>query len=164
MKKLFWPDHMFDVLEDVTPAYLKAEGIKALVLDLDNTLVPPHTARPTERALQWLKVQEDAGIRVYLVSNNKKERVDFFCEGTTLSHIHRGAKPLPFGVTRARKEMNVSRRECALLGDQILTDVLAARTAGIRSLMVKPMVQETGTFFRLKRAFEKIILKKYRNA
>ena len=56
MKKLFWPDHMFDVLEDVTPAYLKAEGIKALVLDLDNTLVPPHTARPTERALQWLKM------------------------------------------------------------------------------------------------------------
>jgi len=157
------PDFLFDFLSDVTPTRLRELGISALVIDLDNTLVPPHTARPTEEALAWLRTQEEAGIRVYLVSNNTEERVNAFCEGTTLPHIHRGAKPLPFGIIKAMNAMGASRKTCALLGDQILTDVLAARFAGIRMLMVKPMVMETGTFFKMKRAFERFVMRSYRN-
>ena len=157
-----WPDRLFDRLEDVTPDCLREMGIASLVIDLDNTLVPPHTARPTQEALAWLKLQEEAGIRVFLVSNNTEERVNAFCEGTTLLHLHRGAKPLPFGITKACRQMGASRASCALLGDQILTDVLGARLAGIRMLMVKPMVMETGTFFRMKRAFERFVMRNYR--
>jgi len=163
MKHPLHPDRLFDRLEDVTPEVLQTMGITALVIDLDNTLVPPHTARPTEEALAWLKLQADAGIGVFLVSNNTEARVNAFCEGVALPHLHRGAKPLPFGITKARKAMGAGRRTCALLGDQILTDVLGARLAGIRMLMVKPMVMETGSFFKLKRAIERRIMKSYHN-
>ena len=161
MRNPLYPDRLFDRLEDVTPACLRALGITSLILDLDNTLVPPHTAKPTEAALAWLKLQTDNGIRVFLVSNNTKERVDVFCEGIDLPHLHRGAKPLPFGLLKARRRMGAARKECALLGDQILTDVLGARLAGIRMLMVKPIVMETGTFFKWKRAFERIVMCNY---
>lgn len=163
MNRFLWPDRLFDTLEDVTPELLRSMDITSLVIDLDNTLVPPHTDRPTQESLAWLSRQEEAGIRVFLVSNNTEERVNAFCEGTTLPHLHRGAKPLPFGITRARRMMDADRKNCALLGDQILTDVLGARLSGIRMLMVKPMVMETGTFFRMKRAFERFVMRNYPN-
>ncbi len=160
--KLLLPDVIFDSLNDVTTWYLKSKGIKGVIMDLDNTLVPPHTKRPTQTALDWLSKCEREGMQVYLVSNNNLVRVREFCEGTTLKYIHRGGKPLPFGITKARKLMGISRSECALIGDQILTDVLGARLAGIYSIMVRPLVAEDGYFFRMKRKFEKLILKRYR--
>ncbi len=159
--KLILPDIIFDRLEDVSVEYLKGAGIKGVILDLDNTLVPPHTPRPTERALAWISNCEKGGISLFLVSNNKRTRVETFCEGTPLLHSHRSAKPLPFFITRARKIMGLKKSECALLGDQLLTDVMGARLAGIRSLLVRPETAEPGWFFRLKRKFERFVLNRY---
>ena len=162
MRNWLWPDAKFSCLEEVTPQRLRQLHIEGLVIDLDNTLVPPHTQKPTQQALQWIAGLAENGISVFLVSNNSRERVEKFCTGTTLSYVHRGRKPLPFGIVRACKAMQVERAKCALLGDQILTDVLGARLAGIQALLVAPMVEERDRFFCFKRALEKKILRNYR--
>ena len=72
-----------------------------------------------------------------------------------------GKKPLPGGFLRACAHMGLSPRETAAVGDQIFTDVIGARLAGVFCLMVDPIEPEPGWFFRLKRRLERPILRAY---
>jgi HAD superfamily phosphatase (TIGR01668 family) len=159
MKHLLRPDHIFQRLADVTPEALRACGIRALLCDLDNTLVAPHTRHPTKAAIAWLKSMRAGGITVMLVSNNTPRRVREFCRKLPFEGQALARKPLPFGLNRAWKKMGTAPNETGFLGDQLFTDVLGARLAGIQALYVYPMIEERGWFFRLKRKLEKPFLR-----
>lgn len=159
MPNLLLPAFLFDRLADITPEFLQTAGARGIIVDLDNTLIPPHTPKPTAEALQWLEKLHMQGIPVVLLSNNRQERVSLFCEGLSLPFVHRGAKPLPLGFIRAARLLKLPHRQIAVVGDQVLTDVLGARFVGMLPLLVRPIVTETGRFFRIKREFERRVLK-----
>ena len=161
MKHLFKPDKAFYRLGDITPDILRSMGICYLLCDLDNTLVAPNTRYPTPSAIAWLERLRTNGITVMLVSNNSPKRVREFCRNLSVDSISQARKPLPFGLTRARRTMKASRRETAFLGDQLYTDILGARLAGMTALYVKPKRKEHGRFFELKRRLEKPFLKEF---
>ena len=65
MKNLFVPDHMFDDIYAITPEFIKSLGVRALVLDIDNTLVTYAVEEPTESVIAWVRGMQEAGMRVH---------------------------------------------------------------------------------------------------
>ena len=72
------PDYIFESFTDVTPDFLSSVGIKALLIDIDNTLAPYEVAEADDRIKNWFCELEKNGIRATLVSNNGRERVELF--------------------------------------------------------------------------------------
>lgn len=145
---------------DMTPQKARELGLSALLVDLDNTLVPPHAPLPTDEALSWLQTMRDAGIAVMVVSNNDENRVGTFCNACepSLDGLWKAAKPFPHKLCAAMKRLGVTPAETGFMGDQLFTDMLAAVLSGTRPILTDPQVAETDRFFRFKRACERLIL------
>ncbi len=112
--------------------------------------------------LAWLDAQREAGLRLFLLSNNTPERVAPFAQKIGLEFIARAKKPLPFPLWKALGEMGVSPHQAAIIGDQIFTDVLCGRFSRCLSVLVEPMEEEDWGFLATKRRWEKVVLRHYR--
>lgn len=157
---IFKPTYALRSITEITPAALKKRGIKALILDVDNTLTTHNNPVPAEGISEWIEKMKSAGIKLLIVSNNNAERVTPFAETLGLHFVPNGAKPLPMGFLRAVKELGVPKNRIAAVGDQIFTDILGANLAGVRSIFVYPIEPETSLPFRFKRTVEKPLLPK----
>ena len=161
MKFTFVPEFYFDTFEKASAEFLKNEGVKGIILDIDNTLEPYENALPGDHVTLWLKSLSDAGIRAAIVSNNGKERVTLFNENIGLPAYYKAKKPFRKNLLRAMADMNTTPEETILMGDQVFTDVWAAHNTGIRAILVPPIKDKTDVFTRFKRLLEKPVLKKY---
>jgi HAD superfamily phosphatase (TIGR01668 family) len=159
---LFYPTLMLERVSDIMPEYLKRLGVKALLLDVDNTLTTHNNPVPDKDALLWLESMRTAGITVCLASNNRRKRVSLFAESISADYVSRALKPLPVGFFRATAKLKLSPREFAVVGDQIFTDILGGNLFGAKTILVMPLLPEKGPFFRLKRRLEAGIIKRYR--
>lgn len=157
---IFKPTYALRSITEITPAALKKRGVKALILDVDNTLTTHNNPAPAEGVPEWIEEMKSAGIKLLIVSNNNAERVTPFAEMLGLHFVPNGAKPLPMGFLRAVKELGVPKNRIAAVGDQIFTDILGANLAGVRSIFVYPIEPETSLPFRFKRTVEKPLLPK----
>lgn len=126
------------------PTALHARGIRLLLLDLDNTLIPYGQKLPDERLHTWISTLRTAGIEPFVLSNSRKPtRVQTFSEALGVSHLRRAGKPRRAGFHAALARMERSREQSAMVGDQIFTDILGANRAGIFSILVQPLRQDT---------------------
>lgn len=133
------PNHLFDVYGDVTPQWLSQQGITLLLSDLDFTLAPKRVRRPDGELRRWIAALEAEGITFMIVSNNRSgRRVAEFCAELGVSYQGRAGKPSPRGLESAMALADTDRTHTAMLGDKLLTDVLAAHRAGVLALMVEP--------------------------
>ena len=164
MKHNLQPDALFASYSEIEPAYLTAKGIKLLFTDLDNTLAPYEVQDPDDAVRAWLSSLGEAGIKVVFVSNNRSPRLDRFNKTLGLSACPNAKKPFVGVLKRTAKEAGVPLSACALLGDQIFTDVWAGKRLGILSLMVPPIKDKTTLFFKTKRRLERPILKRFAKA
>lgn len=162
INKYLVPDYYLDDIYQITPEFLKSLGIRAIVADIDNTLVTYDDPEPIPALLVWLKGMEEAGIQIALVSNNSKhDRVIRFNKDLGYFATARSGKPFGKGVKRALASMKVSPKEAVMLGDQIFTDILAGSHLGMKTILVKPIKDRTDWFFRTKRKLEKPLLRRY---
>ncbi len=152
---LITPEYVFQDVTHITPEWLAAKGIRALVLDIDNTLTADRSQELPEEVAQWLAAMRSAGIGLTIVSNGAEKRVRPFAEKLGLAYLYRSAKPLPFALMVARRRMGVRRREMAMVGDQLYADRMAAALYGIPGLMVIPRGPDLGAQVILKRKWEK---------
>ena len=154
------PDYVFDSVCEIPPDFFERENICALILDLDNTLTTHNNPVPDEGRLQWFLRIKESGLKMIIVSNNHPERVKPFAEFLGLDFVPEGGKPLPRGYNEACRRLGIPKSATAAVGDQIFTDVMGCKTAGIRSIFVFPIEPETGFWFRVKRTLEKPLLPK----
>ena len=134
------PDRLFDRYGEITPAYLKAQGITLLLSDLDFTLAAKSTRRPDQALRDWIAELQQAGITLMIVSNNRSgKRVTEFCADLGVGYQGHARKPSPKGLYAAMERGGAKREETAMLCDKLLTDVLAAKRAGVLALMVEPV-------------------------
>ena len=159
--RLFAPTALFRRVTDITPEYLHGHGIRALILDVDNTLTAHGSQELPPDVDAWLQQMRGEGIRLMIASNNMPKRVAPFAKRVGLDYQAFCCKPSPLGLYRARRAMGVPRRAVALVGDQIFTDSLGANLYGISMLLVQPMHEDTTLTIRLKRRLEKPILARY---
>ncbi len=159
---LFRPTVMRERLTDLTPADVSALGVDTLLLDVDNTLALHHAPTPLPGIAPWLAAMQAQGIRLFIVSNARGSRVAPFAESVGLPYFSLCQKPLPFGVNRAVRRLGVPKRRVLLCGDQLFTDMLAGRLAGVKTLLVNPARPEEKWHFRLRRRLEQPLLRRYR--
>ena len=158
---LFQPNYTFLSYREVSPAFLSAQGIKFLLLDIDNTLAPYEQPEPDDSIKQWLESLKAAGICAAFLSNNHGERVELFSKTLGIPVRYDAHKPLPRRAKRLLAELGATKQNAALMGDQIFTDVLCAHLSGIRAILVPPIVDRTDAGTRFKRRMERGILKRY---
>ena len=134
------PDHLFAHYREVTPDFLRARGITLLLSDLDFTLAPKSVQRPDEALRGWIASLRAAGVQVMIVSNNRSgTRVTEFCADLGIPYQGHAGKPSPRGLEAAMERAGADRAHTAMLGDKLLTDMLAANRAGVLALMVEPL-------------------------
>ena len=131
------PGVMARSLTEVTPGMLSQRGIRLLMLDFDNTIVPYTTDIPTEKMISWLREMEHSDIRLCVVSNSRKNRVPRFCAEYVLDCVTHAKKPFQKGIRECLERYGVPPSQAALAGDQIYTDTLGANCAGMLAILVK---------------------------
>ena len=161
MQKLL-PTKIYDDIYAITPEEMASLGIRALILDIDNTLVTYDDPKPTESVSKWLDAMHVAGVQTAFVSNNHKKRVELFCEGLGCYFHADAAKPSRKYMREAMAYMGTTVDDTACVGDQLFTDVWAGKRLGMRAFLVPPIKDKTTLFFKTKRLLEKPFLKKYR--
>lgn len=161
MLKNFYADEYFNSITDITADFLKARGIKGLILDIDNTLIGHNVPLPDEKILSHLRLLENEGFKLCVVSNNRYERVKNFCEKIDVKYfVYDALKPRAKGYNLAAAEMQLEKNEIAAIGDQVFTDVWGAKRAGCLAVLTKPLHKGgEGFFIALKRFLEKPFLK-----
>lgn len=160
MLKLFTPDHYIHRYDALRPQLLKQHHIKLLICDIDNTLVPHDVATADEQVKAFLKAIEESGIRIVFVSNNVEERVKLFAESCGLRkacYYPFAMKPLPKTYRRMLKEQKVKRSEVAVLGDQLMTDILGANIMRFYTVLTAQAVQRDLSFTKVNRVFERAV-------
>ncbi len=133
------PTIIIDSVTQLTEAYLRSRDIQLLMLDFDNTIVPYTTDTPTGEMDAWLKRMLASSVRLCVVSNSRNDRVKRFCQSYGLDCITHAQKPFSRGIRECLEKYGLDKAQCALAGDQIFTDTMGARCAGIRAILVKPI-------------------------
>ncbi len=162
MQKTLVPDFVFARSTDITVEFLKQQNIRALLCDVDNTLSPYEDAEPNEAVRAWIKTMQEGGISLALVSNNHKDRIETYNRSLGLAAFFDAGKPSRKCYLEAIKALGVKKEECAVLGDQLLTDCWSARRLGIPAYIVPPIRDKRDLFHRFKRAIEIPFMRSYR--
>lgn len=156
------PEFIFRKVESIRPEFLARQGIKALVLDVDNTLTADNSQVLDDSVKVWLQEMRDAGISLTIVSNNTAKRVRPFAERIGLAWVSMACKPLPLGLMVARHRLGVSKSQMAMVGDQIFADRMAAGLYGIPCLFLLPRTpHDKARSVKIKRKFEPRWIKRY---
>ena len=130
----------YQSIYDVEPAALAERGIRLLLADLDNTLVPYGVAEPTERVRAWERELKASGVTLFILSNNRHpDRARRFARSLGIPFIGHAGKPKPMSFYAAMEEMGCTRAQTAIVGDQIFTDILGGSNAGVETLLVEPI-------------------------
>lgn len=134
------PHRLFQSYHEVTPEVLRRLGVTLLLSDLDFTLAPKSCRRPDQELRDWIACLKESGIEVMIVSNNRSgARVTEFCAGLGIAWQGHAGKPSTRGLRAAMARAGADPSHTAMLGDKLLTDMLAANRAGVLALMVEPL-------------------------
>lgn len=136
---LLHPDHYVTSVHAVDLDALAADGMRVLLLDLDNTLLPRDTNIVPDDLKVWAADLRHRGFSVCLVSNNWHERVHHVASELGFDLVDKAIKPLPFAFLTALKRAGASSREAVVIGDQVFTDILGGNLLRMRSILVSPL-------------------------
>ena len=145
------PRGVYPSVTHIDPKALAARGIKLVLADLDNTLVPYKVPHPTPDIVAWKEALAAEGIQLVLLSNSRKpHRPRIFAEALGIPYLGHAGKPKLGGFRRALERMNATPQETIMVGDQIFTDTWGAHNSGVTPLLVKPirMAGNPGRYLR----------------
>ena len=154
------PDFLIEAVYNLRPERLHQHGIKAILVDLDNTLIAWNNPSGTPELRDWLDGMAKAAIPVIVVSNNKRSRVKRAVENFRVDFVSRAMKPFARGIRQAIDRYNLNQDTVVMVGDQLMTDIRAAKRAGIRSILVKPLVASDAWNTKLNRMRERRVWQK----
>ncbi|WP_248930924.1 YqeG family HAD IIIA-type phosphatase [Paenibacillus hamazuiensis] len=141
------PRHQVNTIYDIDLQQLQNEGIRGIITDLDNTLVGAKAPYATPELQAWLQKLRKSGFQVVIVSNNNKMRVTKFAQPLLIPFIYRAKKPTTSAFRKALTLMNLKAEHTAVIGDQMLTDVLGGNRMGLYTILVQPISPADEGFF-----------------
>ena len=139
----FLPTWRTEAVTGISAEFLKQQGIRLLMLDFDNTIVPYTTNTPTDEVRKWLEDTIQSGITVCVVSNSRKTRVPDFCKAYGIACITHARKPFPKGIRQCLDRFEIPAAQAVMVGDQIYTDTLGGNCAGVRTVLVPAIHNHT---------------------
>lgn len=155
MVKNLTPDAEFSDVCDISAEWLRSHGVRAVALDMDNTIAKYSESAPSAEASAWLKSLKNAGIRAVIVSNtHRPARVEAVAQALGIGYRAKCGKPSAKGFLWAAEHLGVKPGEIMAIGDQIFTDVWGAKRAGCMAAIVYPRGMSENFLFRVRRAAE----------
>lgn len=160
MLRLFYPCEYVDSVFAIDYQKLYDKGCRAVIFDIDNTLVP-HGKDSTPAVDALFRQIHGIGLKTLLLSNNSEERIQRFLRNIDSPYIYDAEKPKPTNYRRAVQMLGVRKEEAVFAGDQIFTDILGANLAGMDSILVAYIRRPGETKIGIRRNLEKIVLRCY---
>lgn len=160
----FIPDIYQKSIYAINYQKLKECGIKCLLFDLDNTLIPVSAKQPTKKIKDFFKERIEEGFLVFVFSNSLRTRVRDFSTQAGVKYYSNARKPSPKKFLQVMEENKLSVSEMAIIGDQMLTDIKGGNKVGITTILVNPVSTKDSIFTKVNRFREKMIMKKLHNA
>ncbi len=159
---IFYPKSYFKNILEIDMNFIEKNNIKAILLDIDNTMIDTDN-NILEGLEDWVEKAKKHGIKFCILSNtNKKKKAEKMSKKLEVPYIYFAKKPFKFGFNRAKKIVQENSENIAVIGDQILTDVLGANRSHMYSILVEPLAEKDIFVTRFNRLIERQILKKYK--
>ena len=162
MFKKFIPFAHAESVFEIDNCFFEKQNISTLFIDLDNTLDSYKSKIPTERAKKLIIRLSKAGITPIIISNNRGKRVSRYANELNVDFVNSAGKPFPCRINKEIKKRGLDKQNVMLVGDQIITDVLAGRNAGIRVVLTEKIVKEDQPTTHFNRIFDRPIRKYHR--
>jgi HAD superfamily phosphatase (TIGR01668 family) len=153
---LLCPNLILDSLLDLEHSKLREIGIKGIIFDLDNTIIPWDSQHMSIEMIEWLKSLIAKGFKICLLSNNMDKRVKNIAEIFGIPFVSRAYKPAKSGFRNAVAVMDLSANQVAVVGDQLFTDILGGNRAGLVTIWVKPLSAQEFIGTKITRSLEKL--------
>lgn len=153
------PNFIFNNIYEIKPDFFVNNNIKAVIFDIDDTLVSNDTPEPTKQLLSYFDALKENGIKISLISNGRKERVELFNKNLNFHASYKSLKPRKKPIKKALKHFGTDAKHTALVGDQIFTDIYGGNRMGLTTFLVNPIKSDETKFIVFKRKFEKMVLK-----
>ena len=160
----FRPTYFVDSVADISADFLIKNDIKALILDVDDTITTHGSKKIDSKTEKWLEDLNIHKIKLILLSNNFKYRVSQIAEHIGVPYVYSGMKPLPNGFIKALDILHITKENTMVVGDQIFTDILGANIAGICSILVEPKGESQTLLLKIKRFMEKPFKKRLKKS
>ena len=159
---IFYPKKYINCITDISKELLTENNIQAVLIDIDNTILDKEN-NTVEGLENWIKTLKNDGIKFCILSNtNSKKKAEKLSKNLEIPYIYFAKKPLKFGFKRAQKMLKIENEaNIAVVGDQVLTDVLGANRCNMYSILVKPLKTSDIFITKFNRKIERIILKRY---
>ncbi|GGK24664.1 haloacid dehalogenase [Deinococcus malanensis] len=158
---LLRPNDVIDHITQITPEFLAARGLRGLLLDLDNTLVPYGSYDEVHDMVRWASELRQAGIRLYLLSNATGRRAAFWLDKLGFAGVGMAGKPNPRAYRRALTQLQLPPTQVGMVGDQLFTDVLGGNLCGLHTVLVRPLIDNALPHTRAARTLERAVLRRY---
>ena len=160
-KNLFRPNLIAKDIYNIDFGKVRSRGINALLLDIDDTLIPRGVNDVSPQVFEWIVARKEEGFKLCLTSNSYHPlRVKYFGETLGIPAISLGLKPLPFAFRRSLKTLNARPENTAMIGDQLFMDILGANLQGLYTIHIKYVTPEGFFLRRWMRMAEEWVLKR----
>lgn len=161
MLDVFLPNKQIKSIYNLKPDDLKEAGIKGLIVDLDNTLIPWDKAYATEEVKAWFELFISNDIKLLVISNNQVDRVATFAYPINIPYIGKAKKPLQKSFLLACENLQLETDKVAIIGDQLLTDISGGNLAGLYTILVDPLVRSDAPITQFNRKVEILLLERF---
>ena len=154
MLKVIYPNAYLKKVQDITIEFLNDNKIKALILDVDNTLID-YYKNLSEEIITWTKNMKKQGIVLYILSNtNKREKVKMVANKLAIPYELFAKKPSKKGFLKIQKRINIANENIGVVGDQIFTDIIGGNRCNMFTILVDPVDKKDFWYTAWKRPME----------
>ena len=158
---LLYPNKYLNKVEDITIEFLQKNKIKALILDIDNTLID-YNRKMSQDVKKWAKDLKGQGMKLYILSNtNHKEKVEEVAKTLGIPYKNLAKKPFKSGFLKVQKDLKEKSENIAVVGDQIFTDVIGGNRCNMFTILVEPIDKRDFWYTAWKRPLENRIKNRY---
>ena len=155
-----YPNAYFSSVKDITIGFLLKNKIKALILDVDNTLID-YNKNLSEEIIKWARNLQGQGIKMHILSNtNKEEKVKNVADKLEIPYNLFAKKPFKTGFLKVKNILDLDYKNIAVVGDQIFTDVIGGNRCNMFTILVDQVDKKDYWYTAWKRPLENIIKKK----
>jgi len=155
---LLRPKQIYNSIFDIPLERLYRDGIRGVIIDLDNTLTEWNNSELSRETIKWIERAGKVGLKLCFVSNNSDERVREIAKIVEVPFVARARKPRRRSFLRAMEIMQTRSEETAVIGDQVFTDMLGGNRLRLLTILVTPISKHEFIGTRFVRLLEKLIL------
>ena len=154
------PDYNLKNVYEINFSSLKQQGIKCLMFDLDSTIMVSKSADFLPETKEWFNSFMN-DFEIAIISNNKNE--EYIKNASKLAPfrvIGCANKPNPKIMKQYLESVNISPKESIMIGDRPLTDILAGKLLGCKTILVGSINPSENWPTKFVRALERSTIRK----